>query len=249
MSRISRPLPSLEAFGLSDVGLQRTTNEDAYAVVPHLGFYAVADGVGGAAAGDVASRMAIDVVVGVIEAAATSSDGLSASVLLRAVQDANTAVCAAAALDPTRAGMGTTFTGLLVLKDRVFIVHVGDSRAYLLRGGRLHRLTEDHTLVNAYVQNGVMTTEQAATSPMRNIILRAIGPDETVNPDARALTIQRGDTLLLASDGLHGVVEDADIAATLVHERELTRATTRLVERANDAGGPDNITVVILRIG
>lgn len=241
--------PRIEAFGFSHVGLQRTTNEDAYAVVPRLGFYAVADGVGGNAAGEVASRMTIDVVVSVIEAAAVAPEGLSAALLLRAAQHANTRVRAEAARDRAWAGMGTTFTGVLVLKDHAAIVHVGDSRAYLLRGGRLYRLTEDHTLVNTYVQSGVMTREVAARSEIRNLLVRAVGLDDTINADACSLSIQTGDTLLLASDGLHGVIQDADIAGTLLHEGDITRATTLLVDRANDAGGPDNITVVTLRVG
>lgn len=240
--------PRVEAFGFSHVGLLRTTNEDAYAVVPHLGFCAVADGVGGNAAGEVASRMAIDVVVSALEAAA-ARESLCAPVLLHALQEANTAVRAEGERNQARAGMGTTFTGLLVLNQRAFIVHVGDSRAYLLRQGRLHPLTNDHTLVNTYVQAGVMTREDAAKSHIRNLIVRAVGLDDTMNAEARSLSIQSGDTFLLASDGLHGVVDDADIEATLTRERDLTRAATRLVEHANDAGGPDNITVVTMRVG
>lgn len=246
--RVPTSRTRIEAFGLTHVGLQRATNEDAYTVAPHLGFCAVADGVGGNAAGEVASRMAINVVTRAIEAAA-SIDSLCAPVLLHAVQDANTAVRAEAARDRTRAGMGTTFTGLLALHQRAFIVHIGDSRAYLLRQGRLHQLTNDHTLVNTYVQAGMMTREEAATSHLRNMIVRAVGLSDTMNADARSLSIQSGDTLLLASDGLHGVVDDAAIQATLTRERDITRATALLIERANDAGGPDNITIVTMRVG
>ncbi len=240
----------MEAFGLSDVGLQRTSNEDAYAVAPSLGFFAVANGVGGCAAGEVASRMAINVVTSTIEnAAATWPQGGGDSLFVRALREANAAVRASASRDRTRKGMGTTFTGLLVLEDRAVIAHVGDSRAYLLRERRLHQLTEDHTLVNAYVQAGVMTREAAAASENRNLLVRAVGLDEAMEVDTRLMGIEPGDVVLLASDGLHGVVEAEDIAATLLSERDLTRAAAWLVERANDAGGPDNVTVVLLRIG
>ena len=247
---VRRRLPQMEAFGLSDVGLQRASNEDAYAIVPSIGFFAVADGVGGDAAGEVASRMAIDVVASTIEnAAATWPQGGGDSLFVRALREANAAVRASASRDRARKGMGTTFTGLLVLEDRAVIAHVGDSRAYLLRERRLHQLTEDHTLVNAYVQAGVMTREAAAASEIRNVIVRAVGLDEAMEVDTRLMGVEPGDVVLLASDGLHGVVEAEDIAATMLSTRDLTRAAARLVERANDAGGPDNVTVVLLRLG
>lgn len=148
-----------------------------------------------------------------------------------------------------RVRMGTTFTGILVLEDRLAVAHVGDSRAYLLRGGRLDQLTHDHTLVNELVDSGAMTREEAESSRLRNILSRALGGEERVVVDGRLVAAKAGDTLLLASDGLHGVVRDRDIAAVLLGERDLTRAATKLVERANDAGGPDNVTVVLIRIG
>jgi serine/threonine protein phosphatase PrpC len=239
----------MEAFGLSHTGLQRAGNEDAYAVAASLGFFAVADGVGGSAAGEVASRMAIDVVADAIEnAAATRPESLSEAFLVGAVRAANAAVRASAAHDRAKRGMGTTFTGLLVLDDRALIAHVGDSRAYLLRERRFHQLTEDHTLVNAYVRAGVMTREAAATSEIRNVIVRAVGLDEEMEVDTRWLGVRPGDLVLLASDGLHGVVAEEIIAATLLGEHDLTRAAALLVEHANDAGGPDNVTVVLLRL-
>jgi serine/threonine protein phosphatase PrpC len=245
----SPPPPRLDAVGLTHTGLVRDTNEDAFAVVPQLGFCAVADGVGGNAAGEVASRMAMDVVVSALERASTSRAGLAAPALVRAVQEANAAVCVAALGDQAMAGMATTFTGVLLLGDRAVVAHVGDSRAYFMRGRRLHQLTDDHTLVGALVRAGQMTSEEAATSEIRNVIMRSIGGNEALEVDWRTFTVERGDTLLLASDGLHGVVADADIAATLLSERDPTRAAAQLVERANNAGGPDNVTVVVVRLG
>jgi protein phosphatase len=243
------------AFGLSDLGAVRTTNEDCYAVVPALGYFAVADGVGGNAAGEVASRMAIDAVRSVLEdprvpwpegpgAATTALERLAGG-----VEYANARVYESASGEPGRKGMGTTFTGLLLLDGRVALAHVGDSRAYLLRGRRLMQLTEDHTLVTAYLQAGILKPEDVATWPLRHVITRAVGTEEAVEVDRRMLAVEPGDTLLLASDGLHGVLGDDDIGAVLACERDLTRAAAELIDRTNDAGGPDNVTVVLVRIG
>jgi serine/threonine protein phosphatase PrpC len=237
--------PAMQAFALSDVGLVRSGNEDAYAVVPSFGFFAVADGMGGHAAGEVASWMAIDAVRSVIEDPSVATAGLHR--LAGAVEYAN-AVVHAASRARGRAGMGTTFTGLLLQDGRAFVAHVGDSRAYLLRGGRLAQLTFDHTLVAARVQAGFMTPEEAAASPRRHIILRAVGTRETLEVDTRELSMQSGDRFLLSSDGLHDVLGDDNIKAVLMRERDVTAAAAELVALANDGGGPDNVTAVLVRI-
>ena len=247
----------MDAFGLSHPGIVRRGNEDAYVVLPSFGLYAVADGMGGAAAGEIASRLAIDTVRAVFEdpdltwpcGFAPPPPTRDLPLLVAGLEHANARVHAAAQADPSKAGMGTTFTGILVLEDRIAVGHVGDSRAYLLRGQSLQQLTRDHTLVNHFIDIGTMTLEEAERSPLRHIMSRAVGADECVEVDRRLVAAEAGDTLLLASDGLHGVVSDADIAAVLLSQRDLTRAATDLVERANDAGGPDNITVVLVRIG
>jgi protein phosphatase len=163
------------------------------------------------------------------------------------VEHANARLHAVAVADPTKKGMGTTLAALLVLGDRVAVAHVGDTRVYGLRGRRLQQLTSDHTLVNEYVNAGIMTRDDAAASPIRHMLSRALGTAATVEVDARLWAVEPGDTFLLASDGLHGVVDDATIASILLRERELTLAAGRLVDRANDLGGPDNITVVLVR--
>ncbi len=249
--RIPHPRPPrIEACGLSHPGLQRASNEDAYAVAPAVGFFAVADGIGGNAAGEVASHLAVDVVLTMIEdAAARWPDALGASLLAESVKEANAWVRGAAAHDPEKAGMGTTLTTLLVLGEHAVVAHVGDSRAYLLSGRRLRRLTDDHTVVFACMQAGLMTAEEAATSEVRNMIVRAVGLDEVLDVDTRLVAVSQGDTFLLCSDGLHGVLGDDEIAAVLLAEPSLERAAERLVERANDAGGPDNVTVVLARVG
>jgi protein phosphatase len=240
-------MPSLEAFGLTHTGLVRAVNEDAYLVEPGLGLFAVADGVGGHAAGEIASRLALDALrTGVGDPSLPGAAGLQ---LVAAVDHANARVHATARVDRAWAGMATTLTAMLVRGSAAAIAHVGDTRAYRLRGRRLEQLTEDHTLVAAYVQAGTMTAEEAAVSRLRNVILRAVGSDETVDVDTHLVAIEPGDTFLLCSDGLHGVVGDGEIARVLLAEPDLTAAAAELVKRANDGGGPDNVTVVLVGIG
>ena len=242
-----RPMrsPCVEAFGLSHPGLVRPTNEDAFLVAPDAGLFAVADGVGGNAAGEVASRMAVDTLR--VELKGAHRPGLPQ--LVSAVEHANARIYAATCIDRALSGMATTLTAVLVLGETIALAHVGDSRAYRLRARHLEQLSDDHTLVNALLRAGAITEEEAATSEKRNIISRAVGAEEQVEVDARLLAVEPGDTLVLASDGLHGVVSDEDIVAILRGEPDLTRAAVRLIERANDGGGPDNVTVVLVRIG
>ena len=243
--RPSRPR-SLNAAGLSDLGLVRSTNEDAYLVRPDLGLFVVSDGLGGAAAGEVASHMAVDAVRLAFERPHADPGLLLLTV---AVRYANACIRAAARADAAKAGMATTLTALLVLQDRVAIAHVGDSRAYHLRGRRFDQITEDHTLVGALCSQGLMTAEEAAVSEYRHKLLRAVGCAEEMIVDTRLLGVAPGDTLLLTSDGVHGVIGDDEIAAILASEGDPARAATRLIESANEAGGPDNATVVVVRIG
>jgi len=235
----------VEARGLSHPGLVRSTNEDAFLVARDVGLFVVADGVGGNAAGEVASRMAVDAVLAALEA--LLHPGLPH--LISAVERANGHVYAASRTDRSLFGMATTLTALLVCDETIALAHVGDSRAYRLRGRHLEQLTEDHTLVAALVRLGRMTQEEAETSEIRNMISRAVGGDETIDVDARLLAVEPGDTFVLASDGLHGVVSDEEIVAVLCGERDLARAAGQLIERANEGGGPDNATVVLVRVG
>jgi serine/threonine protein phosphatase PrpC len=239
----------VEAVGLSDVGIVRATNEDAYIVRPDLGLYAIADGLGGRAAGDVAAQMVIDAVREEIEDSGTARPAHGGQLLLiDGVELANALIHAAAEGDPLMEGMGTTFTGMLVLGERIALAHVGDSRAYRLRGARFEVLTEDHTWVAAMVQSGAMTPEEAATSELRNQLVRAVGVEEHVQVDTRLAVAEPGDVYLLSTDGLHGLVGDDAIARVLRTEADLTRAAQALVESARDAGGHDNVTVVLVRV-
>jgi serine/threonine protein phosphatase PrpC len=249
-SRVRPIRPQVKAFGLTDRGLVRATNEDAYLARPDLGLFAVTDGMGGAAAGELAARMAIDAVLEEVK----GSDPLQPAhagplLLVGGVEIANALVHATAQADPAKRGMGTTFTGLLVFGGRIALAHVGDSRAYLLRGRRFTQMTEDHSWVGAMVRAGALTPEEAAMSARRNEITRAVGVDEQVEVDARIAAVEPGDVYLLSTDGLHGFVADDVIAGVLRAEPDLTRAAQHLVERSLDAGGHDNVTVVLLRIG
>jgi PPM family protein phosphatase len=242
--------PTIEAFGLSHTGWVRAANEDAYLVRPDLGLFAVADGMGGAAAGEIASRMAIDAVRGEIEdSGAVEPARAGPLLLLGGVELANVLIYAMGQGDARKRGMGTTFTGMLVFGGRVAIAHVGDSRAYRLRGPRFESLVEDHTWVAAMVQAGAMTPEEAATSELRSKLVRAVGVEAQVQVDTRLALAEPGDVYLLSSDGLHGVIGDDAIAGVLRAEHDLTCTAQRLIDRALDAGGPDNITVVLVRIG
>jgi serine/threonine protein phosphatase PrpC len=242
--------PRVEVFGLTHTGLVRATNEDAYIVRRDLGFFALADGMGGAAAGEVAAEMAIDAVREEIEGSGTLGPAHPPPLLLLSgVELANALIHAAAEADPSKRGMGSTFTGMLVFGGRIAIASVGDSRAYLLRGRRLVCLTEDDTYVAAMVRAGAMTPDEAATSPRRNQLLQAVGLGDSVEIETRIVATEPGDVYLLSTDGLHGVVDDDAIADVLRAEHDLTRAAHRLIERALDEGGPDNATAVLVRIG
>jgi protein phosphatase len=247
----------LEAFGLSHTGAVRRGNEDACLVAAEVGLMAVADGMGGRAAGEVASRMTMDALrvafenpdvtwPGAMEGRPAPAPGLPR--LVAAVERANARVHAAATSDAAKEGMGTTVTALLLLGNRAAIAHVGDSRLYRLQARRLECLTHDHTLVNEYVRAGAMSRAEADASPHRHVLSRAVGADSEVDVDCRHVAVEPGDTFLLATDGLHGVVADEGIAKILCAEPDLTRAATRLVEAALDGGGPDNVTVVLCRV-
>jgi protein phosphatase len=249
----TRGRPHLFAFGHSHAGLIRADNEDSFLVSPGHGLFAVADGVGGAVAGEVASRLAIDALRDVFAERDLAPDGRRSAapglpLLTEAVGRANALVHLASHTDPSTAGMATTLTALLIGAGVAAIAHVGDSRAYRLRGRRLELLTRDHTLIEDQVSLGTISRERARLSPLRNVLTRAIGTDPRVTTDLRLAEIQHGDLFLLASDGLHGVVGDDDIAAILRTAPDLTRAAAELVAAALDAGGPDNVTCVLVLV-
>ena len=230
-----------EQFHGSHTGRQRRANEDSlYARTP---VFAVADGMGGAQAGEIASRMAVEIL-----GAASVPDADFEGWLTDVVQQANERIHAMSREDQSRAGMGTTMTVLLVGGDEVTIGHVGDSRAYRLRDGALERLTDDHSLVEELRRQGRLTEQEADEHPQRSIITRALGPEGHVDVDTRTLRARDGDVFLVCSDGLTTMLKEGHIAETLGAAPSLRDAGERLIDAANDAGGRDNITVILVRV-
>jgi protein phosphatase len=225
----------------TDTGRQRHANEDSYFARAPL--FAVADGMGGAQAGEVASRIA----AGAFEHGAVG-EGPAEGRLAEIAQEANREIHKLAQEDSSRAGMGTTLTAVMLHDDEVALGHVGDSRAYVLRDGELKRLTKDHSLVEELRRQGRLTEEQAEEHPQRSIITRALGPEPKVNVDTMTFPARDGDVFLLCSDGLNTMVGDEEIREILVGARSLRSAVNRLVEAANRGGGRDNITAVAFRL-
>jgi protein phosphatase len=241
------------AFGLSDVGRRRDTNEDEFILDPRHGIYAVADGMGGHAAGEIASRLAIETLVEGMRRdcwSATSADqGEASHRLAEAVEAANRKICESVLDHKEQRGMGTTVVALLALQDRAVIGHVGDSRAYLLRDSTLTRLTNDHSWVNEQVRMGLMSDAVAQRHPMRNIVTRALGSKNDVAVDLTEERFQSGDVFLLCSDGLNTMLTDDEIRALLArHADDPKRACEALVAAANEKGGEDNTTVIVLKM-
>ncbi|MCW2954799.1 MAG: protein serine/threonine phosphatase, partial [Conexibacter sp.] len=230
-----------EHFEASDTGLQRRENEDSFFARGHL--FVVADGMGGAQAGEVASSIAAEAF-----AAGLPDDGSSEERLAARVLEANARIHELSRADRERAGMGTTLTAVYLDGDELAIAHVGDSRAYLWRDGELTRLTRDHSLVDELVRRGKLTEEEAAEHPQRSIITRALGPEPDVEVDTRTHRAQAGDVLLLCSDGLTSMVAEPRIADLLRDAGNLAAAGRALIEEANAAGGRDNITVLLFRL-
>jgi PPM family protein phosphatase len=225
----------------TDTGRQRNANEDSYFARAPL--FAVADGMGGAQAGEVASRIA----AGAFEHPRNDSDSAEGQ-LEEIAQKANREIHQLAQKDSSRAGMGTTLTAAMLRDDEVALGHVGDSRAYLLRGGELKRLTKDHSLVEELRRQGRLTEEQAEEHPQRSIITRALGPEPSVNVDTMTFPARDGDVFLLCSDGLTTMVSDKEIREILVNAKSLRSAVNKLVDAANRGGGRDNITAVAFRL-
>jgi serine/threonine protein phosphatase PrpC len=237
---------AIHAFGDTNKGLFREINEDNLMVGRTV--FAVADGMGGHAAGEVASAAALG-PLRTIDGETYRDPEAASEALADAVRQANDLVIGKAVEDPDLRGMGTTLTTVMVRGRRLHLAHVGDSRAYLLRGGVLQMLTEDHTLVHQLVKEGRLTEEQAATHPQRSVITRAIGVEPGVEVDVMPpLELMPGDQILLCSDGLTGPVSDSLIADILKGESDGNIACQRLIDAANAGGGPDNITTVLLRV-
>ena len=260
----------VHVFGRTDVGRTREHNEDTFAVADLTTFnaslqpevrthtvgrrgslFAVADGMGGAAAGEVASAMAMEVILAELDSrwrsAATDDAETFANALRGATETANAKIHAYAASHPENRGMGTTATIAGLLGDTLFLSQIGDSRAYLVRDGVASQITKDQSLMQKLVEAGEMTVEEAEVSERRNIILQALGPEPAIKVDLTSQQVKRGDVLVLCSDGLSGQVRAHEIAEVVNGESDLMQVCKKLIDLANEAGGPDNITVVAVR--
>ncbi len=234
-------LRAADTIAQTDTGRQRQGNEDsAYARAP---VFVVADGMGGARGGEVASKIAIQAFEHGLPDAGSAEERLTAR-----AQEANERIHALSRSERELEGMGTTLTAAYLDDSELVIAHVGDSRAYLFRDGNLKRLTKDHSLVEELVDRGKLTEEQAAEHPQRSIITRALGPEATVEVDTWTYPVKAGDVLLLCSDGLTSMISEERVAAVLAGAGGLTQAAQALIDEANAAGGRDNITVVLFRL-
>jgi serine/threonine protein phosphatase PrpC len=226
---------------ITDTGRRRRRNEDAYVCEPPL--FAIADGMGGAQAGEVASRLAAAALK------ESGADGGGEQRIHALIQEANRRVYDRSSTDPNTSGMGTTITVALVENGNVSFGHVGDSRAYLIRDGRMEQVTEDHSLVNELMKSGKLSREEAETHPQRSVITRALGTDPDVDADTFTIEAKAGDVFLLCSDGLTDMVGEREIQELVEKNREdIDAALKSLVKAANRSGGEDNITVVAFEI-
>jgi protein phosphatase len=235
------------AAAASDRGRKRPSNEDAFGYSVDAGVYVVCDGMGGAAAGEIASTLAVDEILRqLLQRSGTEETSLPAAAE-RAISAANEAIFTRAQRNHRLSGMGTTLVVLATEERRVWVLNIGDSRCYRLRNCQLEQLTQDHSLVEEQVRMGRMTQLEALRSPLRNVITRALGTQNQVTPDVFELEAEPGDLFLLCSDGLTRELSDATIQAMLARDLPLETLSARLVEAAKKAGGHDNITCLLVR--
>lgn len=244
--------------GLTDVGRKRNHNEDSYLIDDELQLFVVADGMGGHAGGGTASRIAVETIDRELRKIRDSKenpfaqsgqlqDSAIPEAFRAAVEGACLAIFQEAQNDPRLQGMGTTVISLLVHEHYAFFAHVGDSRAYLVRGDLIQQISEDHSLVNEQIKAGMITPEEAKHSRYKNIITRSVGFEEEVQVDVMGLVTEPGDVFLLCSDGLANMVEDKELHDA-VRNNALEDAPKRLIDLANERGGDDNITVIVVQI-
>jgi protein phosphatase len=252
-----RPL-RIEVAGQTDVGRKRQHNEDNFAIMAEYGLYVVADGMGGHASGEIASKMAVDTLQEFFSATADDPErtwpykmdrtkGYEENRLITGIKLCNLRIYEQAQRNVKQRGMGTTLVALFAVEDGVFVAHVGDSRVYRIRDGKLEQLTEDHSLLNDYKKMKRLTEEEIANFPHKNVIVRALGMKDTVKVDTRFEKPLAKDVILLCSDGLSGPVSEPAMLKIVLESPDLPSATNRLIQAANEGGGPDNITCVLAR--
>ena len=232
----------------TDIGIVRSGNEDNYLMLSERGVFIVADGMGGHAAGEVASEMAVRVISKELGSLRGLSDAEAGERMRKSIILANQSIYDRTLTEHDKRGMGTTTTALVLLPGRYLVGQVGDSRAYILRDGEFFQLTKDHSYVQEQVDLGLLTAEQARVHPYSNVITRCIGANSDVVPDLYFGALRTGDTLLLASDGLTGMLEDEQLNAILSAEEDPQHMVDRMINEANRRGGLDNITAIVIRI-
>jgi serine/threonine protein phosphatase PrpC len=250
----------IQAAGLSDRGMKRSHNEDSLSVVPSLGLFIVADGMGGHNAGEVASRQAIESIVQFLRDSQRDTDTwpmppnpeltVIENRIVTAVKLANRDVCKLSMEHPEYHGMGTTLVGLLLdaPSEKISIAHVGDSRAYRLREGRMDKITRDHSWVEEQLERGIITPEEAKNHRWKNVITRALGNKLEVEVDVNTFEIKSGDVYLLCSDGLSGMIDKDIMEQILIANADLEESAQALIRAANEAGGHDNISLILIRM-
>jgi protein phosphatase len=258
---LSATSPALDAYGLTNPGLERHENEDAFGSFPSARLFILADGMGGHNAGEVASAMAVRGIERFFRSfhadprqpwphPVDRTLSLAANLLRCGIKVTNDAIRAEAAADRTRARMGSTVVAMAIGEEQLAVAHAGDSRAYRFRDGGLTRLTRDHSVAEEMrLARPEMTDEELATFAHRNVVTRSLGSKDEIDPDVHVGLVRRGDVYLLCSDGLWGSVRDVEIARILRNTDDLETAAERLISAANEAGGPDNITALLVRVG
>lgn len=243
----------------TDLGRVRSNNEDSFKLVPELNLFILSDGMGGEAHGEVASKLAVEAIAThcleggqkpdvpyLVDPRAELDEKTNR--LASAVQLANRMIFEAAQKHAAQRGMGATVVAIWINDQRLSVAHVGDSRVYLLRAGELQQITDDHSLVAEQVRRGILTKEQAESSDMQSVLIRALGIEPEVQVDADEHLLMEGDTLVLCSDGLSRMVSDLEIASTLLSRTGMQSTADRLIELANEYGGEDNVSVVLVRV-
>lgn len=248
---------ALEVAACTDAGRVREHNEDAVFAKPSLGLAILADGMGGYNAGEVASEMAVSLLSADIEeglrfkaAWEMEPDGVpyARALLQERIVTANATIHHAAQTDPSCSGMGTTLVLALFADNQLTVAHIGDSRLYRWRGGRLEQLTKDHSLLQVQIDSGLLTPEQARKSQQKNLLTRALGSDPEVEPEIHSHEVVSGDLYLLCSDGLNDMLDDEDIARLLASATDLAPAASALIQAANAGGGRDNVSAILIRV-
>jgi len=246
----------IEAYGISNVGMKRSQNEDNYLINDAIQLYVVADGMGGHLGGEFASRMAVSTIEEVIERfenpdatqihGINSEEAIYGERLRFAISEASRRIYEQGLYDESLKGMGTTAVAVMINEEKAYIAHVGDSRAYLLRKGNIEQITEDHSLVTEQLKAGILAAEEVKGHRLKNIITRSVGYQEEAESDLDILTLEVGDRILLCSDGLSNMLEETEILK-IVEAYPLKQACEKLIEAANQMGGDDNITTIIVQ--